>query len=362
MSGSQAMTFSKQDLMTVVQKNQINPNKLATLLALDEKAASQDQPPDEANLSPESLMEKSRLQLLKQLVQPYNLGFVTAVSSGDDFFFTTLVAGETGYLYYGEEEGTITLKETNPEEAAILLGNFIGVGDIVKTKTSLTMTMDGLLTLACLLDRLKRQRLENLVLHVVEEEPVTLQSLEEEWAIASETRDLRWTLPFLLEALEREEGLDLSKGLGELASMGITTKAKKQVTLTPQCSGLMELFQGPKGMLVVKSLYYHNGSLILDPLVFFRVSGHLYAIQGGNSVTWTSIDQGQYQQMMATILAPGETPAIDEKTRTGTNAALGTPVEAEQKKKPRPKFCRFCGTTLKARGKFCHSCGKEIGS
>lgn len=378
MSGSQAMTFSKQDLQTIIKQNQISPNKLATLLALDEKAAGQDQPSDNSNLSLDELVKENNAVLLEQLVQPYNLSFITAVNNNDDFFFTSLVAGETSYLYYGEEAGSLTLKETNPEEAATLLGDFIGVADIVKTGTHLTMSMDGLLAFGCLLDRLKRQRLENLVLHVVEEESLTPQSMEEEFAIALETKDLRWTLPFLLEAFDVETTLDLAKGLKELASLGITTKAKKQVEVTPLGVEVAALFQEPRGMLGVKSLYYHKQSLILDPLVFFRVSGYLYAVQGGESVTWASVGQAQYQEMMSTVLAPGEAPTlINHETAPAAPQPIKEEAVAEgilvdeepvlsddtgQKKKPRPKFCRFCGTPLKARGKFCHSCGKEIGS
>lgn len=372
MSGSQAVTINRQDIQSILHQHRIRPNKLANFLGLDEKITENVQSPGHSGLSQEEHRDEKWGKLITQLMQPHNLSFITAVNPYDDVFFTSLVAGEADYLYYGGKEEGITLKTAHPQEAATLLGDYIGVADILKTGTSLTMSRDGLLALACLVDRFNRQKLENLVLHVVMDEPVTPQSLEEELAIAMETRDLRWAVPFVLETFVGEATPDIAKGLGELASIGITTKAKKQVILTARGQALAGTLVGPRGMLAVKALYYHQGSLVLDSLMFLRVSGYLYAIQDGNSITWTSIDQSQFQEMIATILAPGEAPELPEEVMA-TPVAIKEEVAREakdpvirvdtgEKKKPRPKFCRFCGTPLKARGKFCHSCGKEIGS
>ena len=372
MSGSQAVTIKRQDIQSILHQHRIRPNKLSNFLGLDEKSAGNVQSPGHSGFSQEELRDEKWGELITQLAQPHNLSFITAVNSYDDVFFTSLVAGEGHYLYYGGEEESITLKTAHPQEAATLLGDYIGVADILKTGTSLTMSRDGLLALACLIDRFNRQRLENLVLHVVMDEPVTPQSLEEELAIALENRDLRWAAPFVLEIFDGETTPDIARGLGELASIGITTRVKKQVTLTEQGQALAATLAGPRGMLGVKALYYHQGSLVVDSLMFLRASGYLYAIQNGNFATWISIDQPQFQEMMATILAPGEAPELPEEVmatpvpiKEKVTPEAKDPVtreDAGEKKKPRPKFCRFCGTPLKARGKFCHSCGKEIGS
>lgn len=227
MSGSQAVTINRQDIQSILHQHRIRPNKLANFLRLDEKIAENVQSPGHSGLSQEESRDEKWGKLITQLAQPHNLSFITAVNPYDDVFFTSLVAGEADYLYYGGEEESITLKTTDPQEAATLLGDYIGVADILKTGTSLTMSKDGLLALVCLIDRLSRQRLENLVMHVVVDEPVTSQSLEEELAIAMETGDLRWVAPFVLETFNGETTSDIAKGLRELVSIGITTRAKK---------------------------------------------------------------------------------------------------------------------------------------
>ncbi|MZQ76078.1 MAG: hypothetical protein GT589_08025 [Peptoclostridium sp.] len=355
----ETVTIPKEAALAAAQQLGIEPNRLSSLLDISKASGKK-------SVGGKDLME-GRQELLRRLAQPYNISFLSSILQDESFFFTTILTGENDYAFYGAEGNDIRLKTVTSDEISLLVRDIIGAAGVCKTNTALSLSRNGLLSLACLLDVIRRRKLENLILHVVGSEPIEIRDLENELAIAQENRDMRWLTPFFLNAFNMKSPFDLKKGLGELADMGIAKLQKNAITLQDEKSGWLDMLGGKKSILGINSMFYHQDSLQLLSTAFLRVGDYLYCIEGGESVAWASIDENQLKEAVLTLIAPGDNPgsaavkaepAVADLSET---VNIGNGAGDETAAKPAPKFCKYCGTALTPGGKFCRSCGKPVG-
>lgn len=354
----ETVTISKEAALATAWQLGIEPNRLSELL--DIPKASGKKP-----AGAQGLMDGQQ-ELLRSLAQPYNISFLSSILQDESFFFTTILTGENDYAFYGADGEDIRLKPAESDEISLLVQDIIGAAGVHKTNTALSLSRNGLLSLACLLDVIRRRKLENLILHVVGSEPIEIRDLEDELAIAQESRDMRWMTPFFMETFNMKTPFDLKKGLGELSDMGIAKLQKNAITLHDEKSGWLDMLGGKKSILGINSIFYHQNALQLLSAAFIRVGEYLYYIEGGEQVTWASIDENQLQEAILTLIAPGDNPG-NSAAKAGPAAAelsetvnISNGAGEETAAKPAPKFCKYCGTALTPGGKFCRNCGKPI--
>lgn len=355
----ETVTISKEAALGAAQQLGIEPNRLSSLLDIFKASGKK-------SVGGKDLVE-GRQELLRRLAQPYNISFLSSVLQDETFFFTTILTGKDDYAFYGAEGDDIRLKPAESDEISLLVRDIIGAAGVHKTNTVLSLSRNGLLSLACLLDVIRRRKLENLILHVVGSEPIEIRDLENELAIAQENRDMRWLTPFFLNAFNMKSPFDFKKGLGELSDMGIAKLQKNAITLHDEKSGWLDMLGGKKSILGINSMFYHQDSLQLLSAAFLRAGEYLYYIEGGEQVTWASIDENQLEEAILTLIAPGDNPGSTAAKPEPAVAELAETVNtsddegSEPAAKPSPKFCKYCGTPLTPGGKFCRSCGKPVG-
>ncbi|AHM56333.1 hypothetical protein EAL2_c10350 [Peptoclostridium acidaminophilum DSM 3953] len=351
----ETVILSKEAALAAAQQLGIEPNRLSKLLDISEASGK--------NSKGGQGLGDGQKEQVRWLAQPYSISFLSAALQDENLFFTTILAGEEDYAFYGDEGDNIRLKPATANEVSLLARDLIGAAGVQKTNTALSLSKDGLVSLTCLLDVLKRRELENLILHVVGSEPIEMSDLEDELAIARENRDIRWLTPFFLDVFDMKSPFDLKRGLSELSNMGIVKLQKNAVEVQEEMSGWLGMLSGRKSLLGISSIFYHNAALQLLSAAFLRVGDYLYCIEGGEKTTWVSIDEKQLKETVMTLIAPGENPGgLNAKEEQVMSAEPAVAVEAtEPAAKPSPKFCKYCGTPLAPGGKFCRSCGKPVG-
>lgn len=349
--------LSKEAAIGALKQLGIESNRLSELL--DISKASGKKPSGAQGLI------DGQQELLRRLAQPYNISFLSSVLQDESFFFTTILTGKDDYAFYGAEGDDIRLKPAESDEISLLVRDIIGAAGVHKTNTALSLSRNGLLSLACLLDVIRRRKLENLILHVVGSEPIEIRDLENELAIARENRDMRWMTPFFMESFNMKGPFDFQKGLRELSDMGVVKLQKNAITVQDEKSGWLDVLGEKKSILGINSMFYHQDALQLLSVTFLRAGEYLYYIEGGEQVTWASIDENQLKEAVLTLIAPGDNPGSITVGAKPTVAAEAAKADKTQALAPSaesaPKFCKHCGTALTPGGKFCRNCGKPIG-
>lgn len=308
------------------------------------------------------------------LLEPYNISFLSVVTSKDDMVFTTVLSDENHYGFYSylKESELLTLKTMMPQEIINLSKDLIGTGNAIASGTKLFFTPLGLLTLVTLVDLVRRDRLENLILHLVGESKITVSKMEEIFELSINSGDIRWLTPFVLEILNPLEmmatqKIDMAQGLRELETMGLLWLEEDVLQLTDQGREFLDLLVEPSGWMGIKSLYYYDQELQLLPTLFISIHHHLYyimPIDGGLQYSWVSIDLDTFEETLEMTIAPGEIP-YEKPIEIPIEILSDEPVEIAIVA-PGPdnimKFCIYCGTALKKDSRFCVQCGKPVAS
>lgn len=314
--------------------------------------------------SNEEIEEVNPEMLPSYLLEPYNISFMTIITPQEDMVFMTLLSDEknNGLYRYEEEFGVLTLKTMEAQESIALISALMGTRNSMKSQTNLTFTPIGMLTLAILVDYVRRENLENLILHLTGESEITISKIQEIFALSMESKDIRWFAPFVLEVFNplemvAEEKKDIKIGLQELANMGLIKLLKNIVHITEQGYEFLELLIQPSGWIGIKSLYYHDHQLQLLSSLFIRAAKSLYYIMPrdvGEQYNWISIDHEGFEEIFGMNIAPGEMPPLNNSSSSTNTPILKAIPENEV------KFCIYCGKELTENAKFCRNCGKLV--
>jgi hypothetical protein len=323
------------------------------------------------------------------LLMPRNLSFVAAVMRNEQMFFSTVITGEKSWAFYqcDEQMSETTLKVMTPDSIVLFLKELFGVSALVATDTSMTLSPVGLLTLMTLADVIKRKKLESLVLQLVSDEPLDAKALEDVFKLTFESGDLRWYLPFVMEAfgpfgalesVVSQQKIDFKKGLKELETLGLIAVDKIHLNLTDSGASLVTKMLEPRGLLSFRSLFFDQGNLQHLPVAFCMLGEQIYLIMpvdGGSHYCFKSIDEAKFDELVEMVIGPGDAPQMVEvvkskketaKVRASsvseapTSTPTSNPTPAPTPSKTQTKFCKYCGTQLSAEANFCKACGKSV--
>lgn len=299
------------------------------------------------------------------LLFPRNFCFWGAVTRDDTMVFSTLITAKDRIGFYHNEEETqiTTVKAVTIDEAVTHLKELQGIDAPKETTTNLILSREGLICLVALADSIKRNHLEELILHLVDESEPGIEELEEIYELSFDSKDLRWYLPFMMEAFgpfsesDFEYRPDFKKGAGELENLGLLKGTQDKLELTEAGYGFMNILLQKRSLAAFRSLFYEQDNLYHMSVAFMSFDKLLYYImpsgKGGEYVL-KSIDEEKYSELIEMIIAAGDEPKIVDKIQTEPGDKEIHRVEADV------RFCRFCGAKVSTAAKFCSKCGESL--
>lgn len=306
------------------------------------------------------------------LLHPKNISYVAASTKDAQLFFSTVLASDTSYAFYHHqvEEAQTRLKPVSSQHVVNFLKDLLGLRDLQASETSLTLNALGLLTLATLIDLVHRNHLEQKLLHLVADDVLTVGDLEEIFELSYQSGDLRWYLPFVVEAfgpfdkIIAKDTLDFKNGLKALEAMGLVKCDKQVVHITERGSGFIQKLLEARSTLSMISLFFDHGHLQYMPLAFISLKEVLYLLMpmdGADEFCFKSIDHRKFETLIEMVLAPGEEPPMASLEKKKPHKVQKIQTETpDTVQGPGRKFCKHCGIAISAHAKFCKACGKSL--
>ncbi len=328
MSNNKTMKIPKGNLHLTFG---VEPNKLSAFLKFSKGKAT----PQTGEIPTK--------EVIMPMLKPLNIGYVNALLNDDTFFFTTLLTDFDSFLYYAEDENFVSIKQTDITEITDLMCGIVWDDALVASSSKVSFTEDAFWTFICLVDLLRRRKLESLVLHLIDRSPIVKKDLEDAFELAQSSKDLRWLTPFAIDTFVFEGKPDFEKGIKVLSSMGFVEVSGTEISILSERLEWSVSVSESSSYLGIKSLFYGDKSLKVMGTLFLRVGAYLYVIEGTDRFSWVGISKQQFMTAIETLLAPGESNDL--------------PLQKEEKT---VKFCSYCGTALKVKSNFCKNCGKSV--
>lgn len=302
------------------------------------------------------------------LLFPRNFCFLGAVTRDDTMIFSTLITAENQIGFYHNEEETqiTTVKAVTIDEAVTHLKELQGIDAPKETTTNLILSREGLICLVALADSIKRNHLEELILHLIDESEPGIEELEEIYELSFDSKDLRWYLPFMMDAFgpfsesDSEYRPDFKKGVGELENLGLLKETQDKLELTEEGYGFMNILLQKRSLAALRSLFYEQDNLYHMSVAFMSFDKLLYYIMPSDKegeYVLKSIDEEKYSELIEMIIAAGDEPKIVDKIQTEPEDKETHRVEAVEAD---VRFCRFCGAKVSIAAKFCNKCGESL--
>jgi len=341
------------------------------------------------------------------LLQPQNLTFFRMFYHDTSMLFATTIATREGFALYGSIDELATIKPVTGVELDDFLVDFMGLSQVVETKTKMTLSRDEFFTILAICDCMNRFFYESMVIHQMEELVLTVDSFSEEYAIASEVNDLRWKLPIFSELFDIDEEPDFNSGLKQMKKKNLISFTDDGIELTKEGYELVEYVKDATLTCGSDSFFYSEDQIQHIQYVFMSFGNQLWLMEMGESVNIGSISGEKAREILQMIVSPGEEvptiipnsividinegeevnleiaqeesetmkiikeeTAVDDvsiikeswKCTCGTDNS-GNFCKKCGSKKPitkEPSFCKYCGEPRKSKAKFCHKCGQKF--
>ena len=253
------VVIKKKEVLRIIEQSGNAINSLARFLDIFAEDST------ESSIQDEKIADIDLQSLPSYLIAPYNISFMTIVTPKDDMVFTTVLSDRDKYGFYSylKESELLTLKTVEPQEIIDLSSDLIGTRNALESETKLFFTPTGILALSTLVDLVRRESLEKLVLHLVGESEITISKIQEILEMSMDSCDIRWLTPFILDIFDPleiipKEKMDIKEGIKELGDMGLLKLQEDIVQLTDRGRDFLDLLIEPSGRIGVKSLYYYS--------------------------------------------------------------------------------------------------------
>ncbi len=111
------------------------------------------------------------------------------------------------------------------------------------------------LLLMAFLDLERKKRYYHLLSHTVGDPTFRIEEIDEEIAEARIHRDLRWLLPFMLEAISHSTEIDSAAALAELETLGFLENKDGEIQISRSGGTLSALFRAGSMLCAVESAF-----------------------------------------------------------------------------------------------------------